>query len=124
MWHFGGTTDKWYVTVVHDTQGPAVEDLGAVNAGTATCDLDQARNFKVGITGACTLAFSNLTDGRSGFIQVTNDAASPTLAKGTGVTAPGGSITLTAGSGDVNVLQYAVEGTNIRVWPVSATAFS
>ncbi len=118
----GNTSGKPKFTHQGGTRTP-VSDVGAISAATATLDLEDSDHFKFSITGACTLAFANLSDGQSGTFQITHDAAAATLAKGAGVTTPGGSIGLSAGMGDVDMGSYLVEGANVRVW-IEGLAFS
>ncbi len=119
----GNVTDKPKFTHLGGLLTP-IKDLGAfTDTQTATADLADSNNFKLSIADAVTLAFANVSDGQTGKIHVIHDGASATLAKGANVTFPGGTLTLSAGSADIDVLCYLVEGTNIRVW-VEALDFS
>ena len=100
-----------------------MNDLGS-SGSTVTPDLSSSNAFKITLTGNVTLTFTNLSDGQSGRIHVTQDGiGSRTMVKGAGVVMPGGAIVLSGGVGETDTLAYEVVDGAVRVW-VEALNFS
>jgi hypothetical protein len=87
------------------------------DGATITVDLATGTDFSVTLGGNRTLAFTNLSAGRRGVIQVTQDATGGrTLAAPSGALTPGGAgILLTANGSALDFVNYWYDGTKMNI---------
>lgn len=82
-----------------------------VDGATVTPDFGAAHNFTWSLAGNRTLANpTNLTEGQSGIIRITNTGAFNITAWGNNWRVAGGTPVLSSGAGKVDILAYAVIG--------------
>lgn len=86
-------------------------------SGTATADMDTSNNFKITLTENTTLANpTNVDEGQSGVIFITQDSTDRTLAFGGNFKFPGGTApTVSTGSGTVDALVYTARSSTALV---------
>lgn len=114
----------WAATVSDKVVTPKkIADMSAfvtVNdvAGTLTIDGDTGFNFKTTLDTATTFSFTNMFDGQSGVIEITQDATGGRVATwDSDQRFPSGSATngvLSTGANKVDLLSYIVRGTVIH----------
>lgn len=99
---YDDTDQRWYIS---DTG--MSERVSLVDGVNISCDITAGRNFIVTLGGNRTLDFPKLVPGARGQIVVVQDGTGGrTLAMGTNAVAPGGAITLSAGAGAFDLLDY------------------
>ena len=87
------------------------------SSGTATADMDDGNNFKITLSENTTLANpTNVDEGQSGVIFITQDSTDRTLAFGSNFKFPGGTApTVSTGSGTVDALVYTARSSSALV---------